>query len=88
MTAEHHFNYPSIGTIPLPPAWPQVDYLRTNDQPAAGPSRMQSFDFQPLFTDGIDVDLSALYCSPSAFMYQDAGYAGELKGESSGKTPP
>ena len=71
----------NIGTIPLPLAWPEVDYLRT-EEAEAGPSRMQPFEFQPLADGGIDIDLSALYCSPSALMY----YAGEPSGENSGET--
>ena len=99
MTAEHHFNCASfpcpdlndqstLVTIPLALAWPQVDY-GTNDEPEAtglhtiGSSRMQSYEFQPSFNDNIDL---ALYCSPSALMYQGAGHGGELGGENSGET--
>ena len=44
---------------------------------------MPSFEFQSLPDDGIDMDLSALYSSPSALIY----HAGEPRGENSGETP-
>ena len=43
---------------------------------------MQSFDFQPFANDGIDIDLRALYSSPSALM----SYVGEPSGEILGET--
>jgi len=79
--------------MPLPPAWPQVDHLGTNAGSEAaglhtiGPLRMQSYEFQPSFNDGIGIDLSTLLYSPTALMYQGAGHSGDIEGENPGGTP-